>query len=187
MYSRVRHAIRDWKSKANVGEPPARPYKLCTILEILFKQQTFSILTWNHIEREKSIMLTALYDGNCVVCRSTCGAMRALDWRKRIKFVDLHEGAGWRERYPDLSHEHVMREIHVIDGQRRVYAGFEGTRRMLREAPLGFPLWLLLRLPGMDALGARVYRYIARRRYRINTLLGVELTDCDDDSCGMLR
>ena len=39
-------------------------------------------------------MLTALYDGNCVVCRSTCEAMRALDWRNRIEFVDLHESEG---------------------------------------------------------------------------------------------
>ena len=42
-------------------------------------------------------------------------------------------------------------------------------------------------LPGMNGLGARVYRLIARRRYRINALLGVELSDCDDGSCGMLR
>ncbi|MCY3799265.1 MAG: DUF393 domain-containing protein [Chloroflexi bacterium] len=132
-------------------------------------------------------MLTALYDGNCVVCRSTCGAMRALDWRKRIKFVDLHESGAGRERYPELSREQLMREIHVLDGDGKVYAGFKATRRMLREAPLGKPLWLLLLLPGMDALGARVYRFIARRRYRINALLGKDLPDCADDSCGMLR
>lgn len=132
-------------------------------------------------------MLTALYDGQCVVCRSTCEMMRALDWRKRIQFVDLHEGEAWREDCPELSFERLMREIHVIDGEGKVYAGFDGTQRMLREAPLGFPLWLLLQLPWMDALGARVYRFIARRRYRINALLGVELSDCDDGSCGMLR
>lgn len=132
-------------------------------------------------------MLTALYDGKCVICQSTCEAMRALDWRKRIEFVDLHEGAGWRERCPDLTLEQLMREIHVLDGEGKVYAGFKATRRMLREAPLGFPLWLLLKLPGMDALGARVYRFIARRRYRINALLGKEPPDCDDGSCEMLR
>lgn len=132
-------------------------------------------------------MLTALYDGNCAVCRSSCEAMRALDWRKRIEFVDLHESGAWRDRCPDRSFEQLMREIHVIDGEGKVYAGFDATRRMLREAPLGYPLWLLLHLPGMDALGARVYRFIARRRYRINARLGVELPDCDDGGCGMLR
>ena len=132
-------------------------------------------------------MLTALYDGNCVICRSTCEAMRALDWRNRIEFVDLHEGGAWRSRCPHLSHEQLMLEIHVIDGEGEVYAGFDGTRRMLRATPLGKPLWLLLRLPGLDALGARVYRFIARQRYRINALLGKAPPDCADDRCGMLR
>ena len=80
-----------------------------------------------------------------------------------------------------------MSEIHVLDAEGRLYAGFAGMRRMLREVPLGVPLWLLLRLPGSDALGKRVYRFIARRRYRINALLGNELPDCAEGSCEMLR
>lgn len=131
-------------------------------------------------------MLTALYDGKCVICQSTCGALRALDWLKRIEFVDLHEADDRSERYGHLHHERLMREIHVLDDEGRVYTGFAGTRRMLKEAPLGFPLWLLLQLPGSDALGKRVYRFIARRRYRINALLGNELPDCADGSCTML-
>lgn len=131
-------------------------------------------------------MLTALYDGKCVICQSTCGALRALDWLKRIEFVDLHEADDRSERYGHLHHERLMREIHVLDDEGRVYTGFAGTRRMLKEAPLGFPLWLLLQLPGSDALGKRLYRFIARRRYRINALLGNELPDCADGSCKML-
>jgi predicted DCC family thiol-disulfide oxidoreductase YuxK len=132
-------------------------------------------------------MLTALYDGRCVICRSTCEAMRALDWRKRIAFVDLHDNGAWQEGCPDLTLAQLMREIHVLDGEGKIYAGFEGARRMLREAPLGFPLWLLLLLPGMHTLGARVYRFIAGRRYRINALFGKKRPDCADGSCELLR
>lgn len=132
-------------------------------------------------------MLTALYDGNCVVCQSTCETLRALDWLKRIDFVDLHESEDGPERYPLLSREVLMREIHVLDRDGAVFAGFAGTRRMLKELPLGFPFWLLLHLPGMEALGMRAYRFIARRRYRINQLLGREAPDCAEGSCGMLR
>ena len=132
-------------------------------------------------------MLTALYDGKCVICRSTCETMRALDWRRRIEFVDLHEADASGEDYRQLNRERLMSEIYVLEAGGRHYAGFAGIRRMLREAPLGFPLWLLLQLPGSDALGQRVYRFIARRRYRVNALLGVELEDCDDGSCAMLR
>lgn len=128
-------------------------------------------------------MLTALYDGKCALCRSTCAAMRKLDWLKRIDFVDLHEGGWARDRFSNLSRASLMREIHVIDADGRLYAGFAGTRRMLKEAPLGFPLWLLLQLPGADAVGRAVYRFIARRRYRINALLGKDLPDCGNDCC----
>lgn len=132
-------------------------------------------------------MLTALYDGNCVICQSSCETMRALDWLRRIEFVDLHQADVASERFADLNPQRLMSEIHVLDADGRLYAGFAGMRRMLREAPLGFPLWLLLQLPGSETLGKRVYRFVARRRYRINALLGNELAACADDSCEMLR
>lgn len=109
--------------------------------------------------------------------------MRSLDWLRRIEFVDLHQADFSSERFADLNPQRLMSEIHVLDADGRLYTGFAGTRRMLREAPLGFPLWLLLQLPGSEALGKRVYRFVARRRYRINALLGNEMTACADDSC----
>ncbi len=125
-------------------------------------------------------MLTALYDGNCVICQSSCETMRALDWLGRIEFVNLHDGESWRGRYPDLRVEQLMGEIHVVDKRGELYSGFRASRRMLKEVPLGMPLWLLLHLPGMDGLGQRAYRFIARRRYRINKFLGNDLPDCVD-------
>lgn len=126
-------------------------------------------------------MLTALYDGNCVICQSTCASLQALDWFGRIEFVDLHDGVA--SRYPELSLEQLMGEIHVLDEWGRLYPGFGGTRRMLRELPLGVPLWLLLGIPGMNIIGQRVYRFVARRRYRINKLFGRALPHCVDESC----
>lgn len=130
-------------------------------------------------------MLTALYDGNCVICQSTCASMRALDWRRRIEFVDLHDRELWHSRYPALRVEDLLGEIHVVDHQGELYSGFRGGRRVLKELPLGMPVWLLLTLPGMDGIGQRAYHFIARRRYRINRIFGKPLPDCVDDSCAM--
>ncbi len=127
-------------------------------------------------------MLTALYDGNCALCRSTCRALRVLDWRRRIVFVDLHNSGGWAGVCAEIGQERLLGALHVLDAERRVYAGFLGLRRLLKEVPLGFPLWLLLQLPGADALGRRAYRFIARRRYRLNRLLG-----CADGACQLPR
>ena len=130
-------------------------------------------------------MLTALYDGNCVICQSSCATLRALDWRRRIQFVDLHDDELWRERYPDLRFDELMGEIHVLDERGKLYSGFRAGRRLLREMPLGMPLWLLLQLPGMEGIGGRVYRFIAGQRYRINKIFGKAGPDCADESCAM--
>ncbi len=132
-------------------------------------------------------MLTAFYDGNCLICRSSCETMRALDWGRRIEFVDLHDGGTWRRQYPDLRREQLMGEIHVLDGRGRLYSGFRATRRMLKEVPLGWPLWLLLQVPGMEVIGQRIYRGIAGRRYRLNKLVGYGRPDCVNDCCKTLR
>ncbi len=122
-------------------------------------------------------VLTALYDGKCVICQASCGLLRALDWLKRIEFVDLHQTAEPSEGFAELSRERLMSEIHVLDAQGKLYAGFAGSRRLLKEVPLGLPLWFLLQLPGADALGRRLYRFIASRRYRLNRL-GCEAGGC---------
>lgn len=132
-------------------------------------------------------MLVAIYDGHCVICNTTRRIVTALDWFKRVEFVDLHNHDEVSLRFPQVDHERAMGEIHVIDGV-RVFAGFQGTRRMLRALPLGLPLWALLRLPIIgDWIGPRVYRFIARHRYAINRMLGVDLNqtaeNCDNNVC----
>jgi len=130
-------------------------------------------------------MITALYDGHCVICQTTRRIIKALDWLHRVEFLDLHDAAAVMQRYPDLDYYDMMGQIHVIDGRGRVYPGFDGTRRMLRELPAGFPFWLLLHLPGMRWVGVRVYRWIATHRYAVNRFFGVELPqdDCEDGIC----
>jgi hypothetical protein len=54
-------------------------------------------------------------------------------------------------------------------------------RRVLRDLPVGYPLYLILRLPGMNWLGPKLYRFVARNRYRINKFFGVEI--CDGHAC----
>lgn len=128
-------------------------------------------------------MITAIYDGTCVICEQTRRFVRFFDWRQRVEFLDLHAHEAVRARFPDLREADLMGEIHVIDDAGEVHRGYYGSRRLLKELPLWFPVWLLLRLPGMDAVGVRVYRFIARHRYQINRFFGVDMPDCVDGAC----
>lgn len=128
-------------------------------------------------------MTTAIFDGKCVLCQQTRRIVKALDWFNRVEFLDLHQWERVHERYPWLAYEQAMGEIHVIGGDQQIIGGFAGMRRLLRDLPLTLPLWALLHLPGMNWLGPKIYRYIARNRYAINRFFGVELDPCDNDVC----
>lgn len=129
-------------------------------------------------------MVTALFDGRCVICQSTRRVVKALDWFNRVEFLDLHNKAVVETRYPTMDHDAMMGEINVMTETGQRFAGFKGTRRMLKELPLGFPVWLLLHVPGMTWVGSRIYAWVARNRYAVNRALGVDLgDDCVDGVC----
>lgn len=134
-------------------------------------------------QRRFKRMTTAIYDGQCVICNQTRRVIGALDWLNRVEFLDLHDHDEVSQRYPWLDQAQLMGEIHVVAPDGHTYPGFYGTRRMLRDVPLGFPVWAVLYLPGMTWVGKRVYRWIARNRYAINRLVGVELDECEDGVC----
>lgn len=129
-------------------------------------------------------MITALFDGQCAICQTTRYIIQRLDWFQRVDFLDLHNQALVQERFPHLNYADMMGEIHIISSNDNIYGGFAGIRRMIREVPLGFPIWLLLFLPGINWLGPKAYALVARNRYTINRLLGIELgDDCIDGVC----
>ena len=124
-------------------------------------------------------MPRALFDGHCFICQSSRRVIQSLDWMNRIEFLDLHDSETLA-RCPQLADEQLMGEIHVLDSGGRLHGGCDGIRRLLKEVPIGIPIWLLLSLPGIDHIGQRVYRFIAARRYQVNRLVG-----CADDGCKM--
>lgn len=131
-------------------------------------------------------MITAIYDGHCVICNTTRRLISAMDWLNRVEFLDLHNRTEVETRFPALDYDKSMGEIHVIDQTGNIFAGFYGTRRMLKSVPLGWPFWLMFYIPGVgNWLGPKFYRFIARNRYQINKMLGVDLSaqemeDCED-------
>jgi len=128
-------------------------------------------------------MTTAIYDGYCVICNQTRRTVTALDWFNRVEWVDLHNREVVEQRYPWLDYEQAMGAIHMVDSEDEIYAAYFGVRRMMRDLPLGLPIWVILHIPGMDWIGQRVYAWIARNRYKINKLFGVDLNECENGFC----
>jgi predicted DCC family thiol-disulfide oxidoreductase YuxK len=117
----------------------------------------------------------------CLICQQTRRVVTALDWRRRIEWVDIHQRSEVERHLPDADFSDLMGQIHVLSDAATLDRGYFGTRRLLKELPLAYPVWLLLHLPGMTWLGQRIYAFIARNRYAINRAFGVAI--CEDESC----
>ncbi len=108
-----------------------------------------------------------IYDGDCNFCRGQVTKLHQLDiGKKRLCFVSLHDPrvAG---RYPELTHDMLMKEIHVIDLKNRIRAGARAIRYLSRRLPTLWILAPLLHIPFSLPILNWGYNQVAKRRYRI--------------------
>ena len=111
--------------------------------------------------------LTVLFDGDCGLCQRTVGFLRRLDLLRRVQFKDVV--ADWEEihrRFPSLSQEACLTEMHVVAPDGKVFLGFDGYRALAWDLPLGWVIVPFLYFPGVPWAGRRVYRAVAGGRSR---------------------
>lgn len=105
-----------------------------------------------------------LYDGHCLFCRRQVKRLHGVDFGRRLSFLSLHDPRV-AERYPDLTHEQLMEQMHLVDTTGRRHAGAGVFRYLTRQLPPLWPLAPLLYLPFSLPLWNWLYGQIARRRY----------------------
>lgn len=103
------------------------------------------------------------YDGDCGFCARSVRWLRRIDFRRRVTWLPYQSlnvppaGLSWQ----DLDSEAYSER----DG--RLEGGFYAFRRLTLLLPPLFPLAPLFWLPGVNLLGAAVYRRVARNRSRL--------------------
>ncbi len=99
------------------------------------------------------------------MCRRTVRRLHRLDWLHRLTFADGTD-ADRRERFaPGLTDAQIMREMWVIEPDRRS-GGYDALLRIARVVPVLWPLFVAGILPGVRHLGHAIYRVVAARRTR---------------------
>jgi len=122
-----------------------------------------------------------IYDGHCRMCSAQVGFLERFFAGGRVAYLSLHDPEVAR-RYPDLTHDDLMRQMYVVDRQERRHGGAAAVRYLSRRLPRLWWLAPLLHLPGSMPLWQWLYRQVANRRY----LFG-RLETCDDGSCRLHR
>ena len=107
-----------------------------------------------------------LYDGQCAFCRKSVELLRRLDWLHQLSYLDARDRAGLPAGAP-LGAARLLEEMHVLTPDRQVYHGFGALRWLAWRLPLLWPVAPLLYLPGVPALGQRLYLWVARNRFRL--------------------
>ncbi len=124
-----------------------------------------------------------LYDGHCKFCTAGARKLERLARPGTLELVSFQD-PGVLDRFPGLTHEACMRQMHLVTPDGRIYGGFEAAVQALATRPV---LGLLARayyLPGLRQLCDLVYKRIAANRYR---LLGkaVAAGECAGGTCAL--
>ncbi len=109
--------------------------------------------------------LIVLYDGRCGFCKRTIFLIHVTDWLHRIQFENFHDQKV-RERYaPHVEVATLNEAIHTVDQKDGIKKGFFAIRTMCMELPVFWPVVYLLFIPGIPAIGTRMYHLIANHRH----------------------
>jgi predicted DCC family thiol-disulfide oxidoreductase YuxK len=125
---------------------------------------------------QRPLAEVVIFDGNCQLCTAQVLRLAKWDTRGRLAFFSLHDPEVGR-RYPQLTHEALMRDMVVVDRRGRFHHGAAAVRQLARRIPRLWPLVPWLYLPGTMPLWQWLYRQVADRRYRFNR------DDCDGGTC----
>jgi predicted DCC family thiol-disulfide oxidoreductase YuxK len=122
-----------------------------------------SLVTGREADRPSG---TVVYDGACPFCRRSMALLLAADPGGVVASADLTR-TDVSALHPSLTPEGCTAAMHLVsrDG-RRVWVGFDALARLARWLPLFWPLGVLSLVPGVAAVGRRVYNQVAARRRR---------------------
>lgn len=117
-----------------------------------------------------------LYDGACPRCRASMAFLTAGDPDRAIEPVDL-TAVDVAKVHPSLTKAKCLEAMHLVRSDGKVVSGYDAVMTILGWTPLFWPFSLVRHVPGVSAVGRRIYMKIADSRPRDAV--------CNDEVCGL--
>ncbi len=125
------------------------------------------------LNRKKKI-ITVFYDGHCGLCQRSIFTLQLFDHLHRLHYANFRDSNARAAHAPDVTEKELDKSMHIKLQDGTYKKGFDAFRYMTWHLPA---LWMVapfLYLPGVPAIGRRVYARIAAKRRR-----------CDHESCAL--
>ncbi|MEV5025841.1 thiol-disulfide oxidoreductase DCC family protein [Paenibacillus sp. LPE1-1-1.1] len=137
---------------------------------------------------QASEKLYVIYDGHCNLCLASVARLRELHSKADLQFIQIQQLEAVKDTARLIPHIDrfdfgaLYEKMHVADERGQLFAGADGVVRILRTVR-GFR-WLsaFYRIPGMNRIADRIYRFIANRRYE---WFGSTEQSCSIDGCDL--
>lgn len=148
---------------------------LAGYLGLLLDEDFIDLRGWlNRKSPLKKSQIVVLYDAACRLCRRSMFVMLLLDHLHRLKPVNFRDSKLRKEIAPDLALKELDRSMHIKmtnqktskPANQQTVSGFDAFRTLAWHLPPLWPLAPLLSIPGVPALGRKVYERIATNRNR---------------------
>jgi len=120
---------------------------------------------------------TVFYDADCRICARSRRAIERLRPSSALNFVNVQDPAAMAP-FPMVDRAAGLGQMFVLDPAGRLAGGYDGFLALLPALPPLRPLRHLLQLSPVRAVGRRVYRWVARNRYRLGGSVSCEGGAC---------
>lgn len=119
-----------------------------------------------------------IYDGECRFCRGQVERLVKFDPQGQLTFISLHDPR-LSKRYPELSHDDLMRQMYVITPEGTKFGGAAAVRYLSRRLPRLYWLMPIMHIPFSLPLWQWAYHQVAKRRYKLAGKV------CEGDTCSI--
>ena len=117
------------------------------------------------------------YDAQCRLCARSRRTIERLKPSADVVFVDVQDPAAMAA-FPTVDRQAGLGQMFVMDPAGRLAGGYDAFLSLLPTLRLLRPVRPLLRFAPVRAVGRRVYRWVARNRYRLGGRVS-----CDNGAC----
>lgn len=109
---------------------------------------------------------TLVFDGQCRICNPLADVVRRWDRDQRIEVVPS-QARGLMARFPWIPREAYGKAIQLVGPGGATWQGAAAVEQLLGILPRGRLIAWVFHVPGIRVLADRIYRWVARNRYRM--------------------